>query len=95
MLCQVEISKYSFDYLMYVKFEIDEKIKYFYLIQVKQFKVIQNRTTYSIEITTFAPAYYLKRGKIPLITIEKIVYGKDNKDIQGYRSKGMETTVHG
>ena len=52
-------------------------------------------TTYSIEITTFAPAYYLKRGKIPLITIEKIVYGKDNKDIQGYRSKGMETTVHG
>lgn len=29
MLYQVEISKYSFGYLMYVKFEIDEKLSTF------------------------------------------------------------------
>lgn len=29
MLCQVEISKYSFGRLMYVKFEIEEKLNTF------------------------------------------------------------------
>ena len=48
---------------------------------------------YSMKIINFAPAINRRKGEKPH-SLQRKLYGKDNRTIQAYNSKGMETTTY-